>query len=200
MRAYALKATFDRGAATGIAEPQQTEKGGGRMIAGPIRQEARSQAGPSATLAAILKEEDSREAIIAAAFIALSVTAAGAAEVYTDSAKYMLPYCRRFIDPTVWKDPRAAYELGRYTGMLWGVNAVLAGEQAMGESRTGYFCTNFPPGGVNLVRLIGAVSRYVNAHPEDVEKNFLVVAIFALHDEWPCTPSDSDFDKRFLFK
>jgi hypothetical protein len=80
-----------------------------------------------------------RKGIICGALVALTVAAANAAEMDTDSAGYLLPHCK------LSSKPPNPHEQGRCMGILSGLKAAIevAGYQ-MEEARIGTICV-VPP-------------------------------------------------------
>jgi hypothetical protein len=118
--------------------------------------------------------------------LALTGTAAGAAEEDTDSATYMLPYCSNMFS-TKPSDTNASTmsNRGRCIGIFSGLRAAIQVAQVeMGEARTGLLCTD-PPSG-RIIVFIGAVSKYARSHPQDLWLPFELFVLMALNDAWPC--------------
>ena len=112
--------------------------------------------------------------------LALSVMMAGAAEVDTESANYVLPGCKALLAITEGRE------------MLDTSRALVAG-YCMGVLKTLpeiYFardkCSIQFPEVFSVQQMTLIVIRYVEAHPERMNMPFLILAEDALRDAWPC--------------
>jgi hypothetical protein len=108
--------------------------------------------------------------------LAMLVTASAAnAQADIDTANYMLPYCKQFVNPPVDHVPSAmeALSIGFCAGMVSGI----------GFSDARDICT---PGEAMLNQMVGVVVAYIEAHPARVHENFKLLAAEALRSAWPC--------------
>jgi len=120
-----------------------------------------------------------RIAIICGA-LGLSVMTAGAAEIDTESANYVLPGCKALLAITEGRE------------MLDTSRALVAG-YCMGVLKTLpeiYFwrdkCSIQFPEIFSVQQMTLIVIRYIEAHPERMNMPFLMLAEDALRDAWPC--------------
>ncbi len=123
--------------------------------------------------------------LLLAAALALTVTAAEAAEMDMDSANYMMPGCRDFIARSSREDLRFlhGYCLGLVTGFI-----IMGG----GVSKSAAAAADAPglclkvPADVTLVKGIQVVIAYIDAHPARMNEGFHTLILEALRDAWPC--------------
>jgi Rap1a immunity proteins len=108
-----------------------------------------------------------RSALLAAAALALTVTAAGAEEdIY--SANHMMQGCRAFI-----RSPSAeSFLAGRCAGVI----------EAIGYADASV-CS---PKGVTTGQAARVVAAYIDARPARMHENFKLLALEALRTAWPC--------------
>ena len=120
-----------------------------------------------------------RIAIICGA-LALSVMTAGAAEIDTESANYVLLGCKALLAITEGRemlDASSALGAGYCMGVLKTLPEI-------------YFwrdkCSIQFPGIFSVQQMTLIVVRYIEAHPERMNMPFLILAEDALRDAWPC--------------
>jgi hypothetical protein len=108
------------------------------------------------------------KAIAIGALMALSVTAARAAE--RDSANYWLPHCKNIIAASV---PATSdfYSIGECRGIIEGIAFAS--------------CADIPDA-VTAGQMVRVVVRYIEARPQRMHQFFVVLAREALIDAWPC--------------
>jgi Rap1a immunity proteins len=121
-----------------------------------------------------------------AALLALSVTA-GAEDSNRYSANNMLVYCKAFIGEGIQaKNMLAASYCNGMIDMLIYMSPSLIDDPAA--------CIQVPKGATNT-QAARIIVRYVEARPGRMHETLHGLAIEALHEAWPCRPSE--FDKRF---
>jgi hypothetical protein len=120
-----------------------------------------------------------RIAIICGALV-LSVMTAGAAEIDTESANYVLPGCKALLAITEGRgvlDTSRALGAGYCMGVLKTLPEI-------------YFwrdkCSIEFPEIFSVQQMTLIVVRYIEAHPERMTIPFLIFAEDALRDAWPC--------------
>jgi hypothetical protein len=120
-----------------------------------------------------------RAAIICGA-LALSVMMAGAADVDTESANYVLPGCKALLAIT---EGRETLDTSRVlgAGYCMGVLKTLP-EIYFGRDK----CSIQFPEVFSVQQMTLIVVRYIEAHPERMHMPFLMLAEDALRDAWPC--------------
>jgi hypothetical protein len=137
------------------------------------------------------------KAIMAGAFMALSVAAAGAAEVDYFSAKHLLPACKAIVGSNgVIKSSnlQKAHDVGFCSATLSTLFSLAQAQ--MLDDQLG--CMEVPPE-VPPDQLAQIVVRYIEARPQRMQEPLIRLALEAFRDAWPCTPS-TDFDNRFRGK
>jgi hypothetical protein len=134
-----------------------------------------------------------------AAFIALSVTAAGAAGaagVDYFSANNLFPACKAIVGSKgVIKSSnlQEAHDVGFCSATLSTLFSL--GRAQMLDDQFG--CMEVPPE-VTPEQLAQIVVRYIEARPQRMQEPLIWLALEAFHDAWRCT--SSDFDNRFRGK
>jgi len=113
--------------------------------------------------------------ILLGALTALMVSAANAQDEDANNANFLLPYCK-LTAKEARANPDHAYLNGDCDGTI---NAVM-----QLTDRTG--CT---PIRVTVGQAKAAVLQYAELHPEQTKGSFILLAIFALRDAWPCKPN-----------
>jgi hypothetical protein len=105
---------------------------------------------------------------------------AGAAEIDTESANYVLPGCKALLAITEGRemlDASSALGAGYCMGVLKTLPEI-------------YFwrdkCSIQFPGIFSVQQMTLIVVRYIEAHPERMNIPFLILAEDALRDAWPC--------------
>jgi Rap1a immunity proteins len=119
------------------------------------------------------------KAIAIGAFVALTVTAAGAAETETPpeySANAVLPNCKAFIGEATVNNVAAAYCNGMMNMLTF---------LGPGRDRSFGQCMQIPKGATNQ-QIARVIVRYVEARPQRMHENFSQLAVEALHAAWPC--------------
>jgi hypothetical protein len=134
-----------------------------------------------------------KSALFGAAVLALTVTAAGAAED-TISASYMLPNCRAFVDyPKEYTDDHLP--IGFCAGLVSGID-FMGSYMALSQQwyplpkddfRRQILCTDAPAGSI-LVQEIRIIIKYIDARPARMHEDFRSLALEAIRDTWPCKP------------
>jgi hypothetical protein len=114
--------------------------------------------------------------LLGAAALALTATAAGAADDPNNSANLTLPLCRVSIDGTdlrTLKNANALAGVGYCAGVVEGLAYAGSGVCA-------------PPSGYFNDQAIKIVVAYIDARPARLHEPFLKLAVEALRDAWPC--------------
>jgi hypothetical protein len=88
----------------------------------------------------------------------------------------LLPACRDFINKQFHTDP---LNQGQCIGVIQAL-AFAAPDQPFQTSRS---C---PPENVTVGQLTTVVVRWLEQRPQDWNKPFFALVLFALHDTWPC--------------
>jgi Rap1a immunity proteins len=113
------------------------------------------------------------------ALMALTITAASAAEKDVSSANFFIPYCR-----LASKEALASAADAFFQGQCFGVaRAIRVAAEAMRTQQA--LCTDIP-GSVTLQQLVNTVVRYGEAHPDQAHEGFEAFTFRAIRDAWPC--------------
>lgn len=134
-------------------------------------------------------------AIICSAMMALTVTAAVAAETDTQSAGSMLPDCKAAIEGDRSGN---GFVRGFCVGTILGL-AFMAENSSVnvtafsGEGQARWFdqrwqCVKIPES-VTQGQIVGIVVLYIEARPERMNEPFRSLAVEALFNTWPCRPA-----------
>jgi hypothetical protein len=115
--------------------------------------------------------------IICAAMLALATTSVHAAEDYTETANFMLPYCRILATKAAFSSIENAHFSGICDGTVHSI-AVM-----MSERGPYVACI---PGAATVDQVTRVVVRYGELHPEKTHMLFVQFVINAIHDTWPC--------------
>ena len=121
------------------------------------------------------------KAIVAGAFMALSVTAAGAQQDVA-SASAVLPGCKYYVALADGQEPRLTVPIALAAGYCAAVLDVLASFSALDP----VMCMS-PEIDKTTVMLV--FIRYIEARPQRMRERFLVLAREALRQAWPCVHS-----------
>jgi hypothetical protein len=127
-----------------------------------------------------------RSALIGAAALALSVTAAPAAED-TSSANYIMPGCRdaateKPAPMTLFKSP---FCMGIIEGISFMGQWVTLELESNPVGQRRISCLSIPDG-VTVNQKVRVVVAYIDARPARMHENFKVLTIEALRAAWPC--------------
>jgi hypothetical protein len=114
-------------------------------------------------------------------FAAFMFTAAGMAQEDTESAGYLLPYCK--LAPA--QAGNKAYLVGRCMGLVQGISDTLGLVKEANSDKLTPLCVDRPKG-VNTDLAVKIVASYGDAHPEQIHAPFTVLAALALTEAWPC--------------
>jgi Rap1a immunity proteins len=130
-------------------------------------------------------------AAIACALMALTMTTASAAED-TNSANYMLPACKAFLDGRGTSD---IFVQGMCAGMIKAIAflagntdigfTALSGEGQVRALKQRWRCADIPDG-VTVGQEVRVVISYIEARPKRMHEPFHSLALEALLDAWPC--------------
>ncbi len=107
----------------------------------------------------------------------LATTSPAAASENSDhSANYFLPSCKDFVHEHYAKNPLLQ---GQCIGMIEAL-ATLAVDLPFKTSQS---CA---PESTTIHQLTTVVVHWIEQRPERWHQNFVALALFALHDAWPC--------------
>jgi Rap1a immunity proteins len=130
---------------------------------------------------------DMRKTLLGA-LMALTITAANAAVEDTNSADFMLPFCR-LTAKEISADVNKAANYGRCLGIVEGISqmfSLLKEAQAAGAARLDpLLCTSIPAD-LSNAQLVSVVVKYGEAFPELTHRPFSVLAMSAMQLAWPC--------------
>lgn len=122
------------------------------------------------------------------ALMALAITAAQAAAEDTDSADFLLPFCR--LTPNeMAADIKKAANYGRCVGAVEGISqmfSLMRQAQEAGAARLDPLLCTAIPAGIASEQLVNVVVKYGEAFPELTHRPFTVVAMSAMRLAWPC--------------
>jgi hypothetical protein len=128
-----------------------------------------------------------RETLLGA-LMALTITTTNAAVEDTNSADFMLPFCR-LTPKEMSADINKASNYGRCLGIVEGIGqmfSLLQEAQAAGAARLDpLLCTSIPAN-ISNEQLVNVVVKYADAFPELTRRPFTVVAMSAMRLAWPC--------------
>jgi Rap1a immunity proteins len=128
-----------------------------------------------------------RETLLGAV-IAVTITTTNAAVEDTNSADFMLPFCR-LTQKEMGADINKAANHGRCLGVVEGVSrmfSLLEEAQAAGAARLDPLLCTAIPANITNEQLVSVVVEYVEAFPELTHRPFPVVAMSAIRLAWPC--------------
>jgi hypothetical protein len=114
--------------------------------------------------------------VLVSMLAALVTTNAAAADKTDHSANYFLPSCRDFVNGNFVRNPLLQ---GQCIGMIEAL-AAFANNQPFESSRS---C---PPEDATIGQLTRVIVRWIDEHPQRWHEDFLALALFALHEAWPC--------------
>jgi hypothetical protein len=114
-------------------------------------------------------------------FMAFMFTIAAATQEGTESASFLMPYCK--LAPAQAGDK--AFLAGRCTGLIQGIADMLAMMREADGDKPTPLCMDRPKG-VNADEAVKVVTRYGDAHPDQLHAPFTVIAALALTEAWPC--------------
>jgi hypothetical protein len=121
-------------------------------------------------------------AAVVAAFIALSVTAAGAQQQEVASAGAVLPGCKYHVALADGQNPELTVQMAFAAGYCAAVLEVLAASSALDP----VMC---PDADMDKPAAMRVSIRYIEARPQRMRERFLVLAREALRQAWPCVHS-----------
>jgi hypothetical protein len=113
--------------------------------------------------------------------MAFMFTTAATAQEDTESAGFLLPYCK--LAPA--QAGSKAFLAGRCAGLVQGIADTLALVKEANSDKLTPLCVNRPKG-ANTDQAVKVVTRYGDAHPDQMHAPFTVVAALALTEAWPC--------------
>ena len=134
------------------------------------------------------------KAILIGAALAFTITAAGAEVEFIESANFMLPGCRSFVDHKLDNPDRQGLCLGiirglDHEGMLARILLGLARKNGETGSTLEVLRTSLcidHPGEVTNGQMARVVTNYIESHPARMHEDFAVLALEALQAAWPC--------------
>jgi len=109
------------------------------------------------------------------------VAVAVAAQDDSESAGFMLPYCK--LGPA--QAGGKAFLAGRCIGLVQGIADTLALVKQADSEKLTPLCVDRPKG-ANADQAVKIVVTYGDTHPEQTHAPFTVVAALALTEAWPC--------------
>ena len=122
------------------------------------------------------------------ALLVLMITTANAAEDDTNSANYLLPYCKLTTEQA-GSSASSALNLGQCMGIVQGISQMF---QLLNEARAAgrveldpLLCTSIPAG-ITTQQLVDVVVKYGETFPELKPRPFTVLAMSAMRVAWPC--------------
>jgi hypothetical protein len=113
--------------------------------------------------------------------MAFMFTTAAAAQEDTESASFLMPYCK--LAPA--QAGNKAFLAGRCAGLIQGIADTLALVKGADGNKLTPLCMDRPKG-ANADQAIKVVTRYGDAHPDQLHAPFTVIAALALTEAWPC--------------
>jgi hypothetical protein len=113
--------------------------------------------------------------------MASMITTAALAEEDTESAGFLLAYCK--IVPA--QAANKAFLVGRCVGLVQGIADALGLMKDASGERMNPLCLDRPKG-ASTDQAVKVVVKYGDAHPEQSHAPFTVIAALALTEAWPC--------------
>ncbi len=113
--------------------------------------------------------------------MAFMFSTAALAQEDTESASFLLPYCK--IPPA--QAGNKALLAGRCVGLVQGIAAALALVKEANSDKLTPLCVDKPKG-ATTDQAIKVVITYGDAHPDQMHAPFTVIAALALTEAWPC--------------
>ena len=113
------------------------------------------------------------------AFIAALMINPGTAEKSGNSANHYLPSCRDFIN----KHVREAFDLFN-EGECARIIEALAFMASDDDTFVGF--RSCAPDGVTAGQMVTVVVRWLDRYPQRWHGDFMVLALVAMHEAWPC--------------
>ena len=95
------------------------------------------------------------------------------------SANYYLPSCRAFVDRQFGRDP---FTQGECVGIL----EALAMTATDLDPAAFVISRSCAPDDATLPQITAVVVRWLDERPQRWNEDFRALALFALHDAWPC--------------
>ena len=121
-------------------------------------------------------------AAVVGAFIALSVTAAGAQQQDVASVRAVLPGCKYYVALADGQNPELDVPMALAAGYCAAALDVLAASSALDP----VMC---PDSDIDKTTAMLVFIRYIEARPQRMRERFLVLAREALRQAWPCVHS-----------
>jgi Rap1a immunity proteins len=118
-----------------------------------------------------------------AAIVALSLVGSASAAEDTGSANAIMPGCRAQLQAGLTDDASPADAFGQ--GMCVGIISGLATSTALSRVtlKSAFFCA---PEGSTIQQSMQVIVTYIDKHPERMDEPFVLLAISALQEAWPC--------------
>jgi Rap1a immunity proteins len=114
--------------------------------------------------------------MLCAALALAIMTAPTGAQDNTDSANFMLPYCKSFLAQTERETFMAGVCAGSITAFAF-----------VGRGLNNGFC--FPKGATHA-QMVRVVVAYIEARPARMHEDFRNLALEALREAWPCSSTN----------
>jgi hypothetical protein len=121
-------------------------------------------------------------AAVVGAFIALSVTAAGAQQQDVASARAVLPGCKYYVALADGQKPELTVQMAVAAGYCTAALDALMASSAFDP----VMC---PDSDIDRATAMLVFIRYIEARPQRLHERFLVLAREALRQAWPCVHS-----------
>jgi Rap1a immunity proteins len=113
--------------------------------------------------------------------MASMITTAALAEEESESASFLLPYCK--VAPA--QAANKAFLVGRCVGLVQGIADALGLMKDASGEKLNPLCVDRPKG-TSTDQAVKVVVKYGDAHPEQSHAPFTVIAALALTEAWPC--------------
>jgi hypothetical protein len=126
-------------------------------------------------------KEITLKVVVWSIFMAFIFTTVAAAQEDTESASVLMPYCK--LAPA--QAGNKAFLAGRCAGLIQGIADTLAMVKEADGNKLTALCVDRPKG-VNADQAVKVVTRYGDAHPDQLRAPFTVIAALALTEAWPC--------------
>jgi hypothetical protein len=108
-------------------------------------------------------------------------TTAAVAQEETESANFLLPYCK--LAPA--QAGNKAFLVGRCVGLVQGIADTLSLTKEASGEKLNPLCVDRPKG-TSADQTVKVVVQYGDGHPDQTHAPFTVVAALALTQAWPC--------------
>jgi hypothetical protein len=122
---------------------------------------------------------------------ALLIATAAVAQEDTESAHFMLPYCKLTATQTAssqaggGKAGSPVFLAGRCAGLVQGIADTLTLVKEANSDKLTPLCVDRPKG-ATIDQAVKVVVNYGDVHPDQIHAPFTVLAALALTEAWPC--------------